>query len=106
MPFGHGDDDARVRERRGTTPLTYARTRTSLMQAVTGLYPSGSTKPLPEQEVRSSGDSPVIAGSAPMQRILAASVPKPEYAALAAHRGSPRRSPTMGGWLEPAFRQR
>jgi len=47
-----------------------------------------------------------MAGSAPMQRILAASVPKPEYAALAAHRGSPRRSPTMGGWLEPAFRQR
>ena len=23
MPFGHGDDDARVRERRGTTPLTH-----------------------------------------------------------------------------------
>jgi hypothetical protein len=47
-----------------------------------------------------------MAGSAPMSPILAPSVPEPAYAALAGHGGSPRRSPTMGGWLEPALRQR
>ena len=84
---------------------TRARVRRSF-QAVTGLCPSGSTEPLPEQAGRSSGGSPVMAGSMPMTSILTASSRAPKCATHAAHRSSPRRSPTIGRWLDNAFRQR